>query len=163
MRAMAIGFVIWLLTTQVLKAASLPQGDVRAIVDQVNAESFGNWFDPLDVMAVIEVESNFDPRAYRYEASINDASIGLMQVLWSTAVDRGVNPALGPAVLYDPLTNIRAGMAQLKWSWDYLTAHLGRAPTKDEWIASYNEGVGNVVNGVADPGYVARFHSARGA
>lgn len=166
MRAVAgiavLAFAWWFFRNQA-SAAPLGNGasmkdQARAIIDQVNAEEFGGWFDPADVMAIIEVESSFDPNAYRYEAKLDDASIGLMQVLYRTALDRGL--AGGPAALYDPALNIRIGMRQLKWSFDYL-ADRGGAPTTDQWIGSYNAGVGNALKGYVPLAYVAKWKAER--
>jgi soluble lytic murein transglycosylase-like protein len=59
---------------------------------------------------IAQAESSLNPRAYRYEAKINDASYGLMQILYGTAKGLGYD---GPAEgLYDPDTNVALG-AQL--------------------------------------------------
>jgi soluble lytic murein transglycosylase-like protein len=59
------------------------------------------------IKAVIQTESNGNPQAYRYEAKLNDASYGLMQLLFATAQGLGYEGA--PAGLYDPHTNIMLG------------------------------------------------------
>jgi len=59
------------------------------------------------IRAVIETESSFDPKAYRAEPRIGDASYGLMQLLYKTAQGLGyTGPREG---LFDPLTNIDLG------------------------------------------------------
>lgn len=56
------------------------------------------------IFATIMIESRGDRNAYRYEPHINDASYGLGQILYGTALGIGYN---GPAEgLYDPATNI---------------------------------------------------------
>ena len=132
------------------------------MVERVNAEAFAGWFRVADVLAVVEIESAFDPEAYRYEAHINDASIGLMQVLYSTARDRGL--VGGPAELFEPLSNIRYGMGQMFWTYEYLTGRLNRLPTDFEWIGAYNIGVGAMFRGTAQDSakaYVNRWVAAR--
>lgn len=157
----AVPFLAWFLMTQFARAASaMAPADVRAIVEQINAAEFGGWFDPADVLAVVEIESSFIPDAVRHEPHINDSSIGLMQVLYTTAVDRGL--VGGPAALFDPVVNIRMGMRQLKWSFDYLAGRLGHAPELAMWIGSYNAGVGNALNGRWVQSYVDKFVRARG-
>ncbi len=157
-----IGFAIWFVTKQVNAAITrLDPDQVRLMIERVNRDDFDGWFDPLDVLAVIQIESAFDPDARRYEPALDDASMGLMQVLYSTARDRGF--AQGPAALFDPLTNIRMGMRQLKWSWDYLARHLGQRPTKELWVGSYNSGVGNILKGRVPQGYVRKWQHARRA
>jgi soluble lytic murein transglycosylase-like protein len=59
------------------------------------------------VKAVIGTESDFDPNAYRAERQINDASRGLMQILFRTA--QGLGYEGEPDGLYDPATNINLG------------------------------------------------------
>jgi soluble lytic murein transglycosylase-like protein len=67
------------------------------------------------IRAVILAESFGDPLAYRAEPQINDASYGLMQVLYGTAKGLGyTGPAAG---LYDPAVNVMLGtklLGQLK-------------------------------------------------
>lgn len=59
------------------------------------------------VLAVMFIESNFNPTAYRAEPQINDASRGLMQLLLSTARGLGFS---GPAdQLFVPATNADLG------------------------------------------------------
>lgn len=125
-----------------------------AVARQLNNEEFGGFFgDCSIVMGVMQTESSFNPRAYRYEPALGEASYGLMQLLESTARDRGL---VGPATdLYDPLLNIRLGMRQLKWSYDYLSSRLGNFSDL-QWISSYNGGVGNVIKGWQSQSYFGK-------
>jgi soluble lytic murein transglycosylase-like protein len=59
------------------------------------------------VKAVISTESSWNPTAYRAEPRINDASYGLMQLLYRTA--KGLGYTGVPDGLYDPATNIDLG------------------------------------------------------
>lgn len=136
-----------------------PPMSVPDMVKAINAEEFGGWFNPADVLAIIEIESSFRADAYRAEPQIGDASYGLMQVLYSTARDRGYQGP--PEGLFDPATNIRIGMRQLKWSWDFLAARLRGGPTTAVWIGSYNAGVGNAINNYVPWAYVAKWQAAR--
>lgn len=70
------------------------------------------------IRAVIATESSWNPRAYRAEPAIKDASYGLMQLLYKTAVGLGYVGA--PDGLYDPETNIGLGtklLGQLRTRW----------------------------------------------
>jgi hypothetical protein len=79
------------------------------------------------VLAVIAVESNFDPKA----RSIKNAQ-GLMQLIPATARRFGVsNP-------WDPGENIRGGMAYIRWLLDHFDGNLRFA------LAAYNAGEGAV-------------------
>lgn len=66
------------------------------------------------VKAIVRQESNFDPRAYRAEPKINDASRGLMQVLERTARSLGYsgpvgNDAARTGGLYTPSVSLDLG------------------------------------------------------
>ena len=90
------------------------------------------------IKAIIGQESAFRPTAYRLEAAINDASIGLMQILYATARGVGYPGPVGEATkltgLYDPATNIMFGTA-------YLDSQLVRAGGNiRDAISAYNGG-----------------------
>ena len=137
----------------------LEPGQVRDLVRQVNHASFAGWFNEADVLAIVEIESGFRPNAARWEAHKGEASMGLMQILLSSARDRGYRGCV--AGLLDPETNIRFGMAHLKWGHDYLLSRRGREPEMGEWIGAYNAGVGNVMRGNLPMRYVSRWVRAR--
>lgn len=81
------------------------------------------------IHAVIQKESGYNPRA-----TSNKRARGLMQVTPGTGKFMGVSNSQH---LYDPQTNINAGVAYLK----YLMANHD---TVDEVLAAYNSGPGNV-------------------
>lgn len=141
------------------QAVALPHGQIVALADSISRLTFGGAFDLAEILAVIEIESGFNPRAYRAEPQLGDASRGLMQLLLSTARDRGYRGV--PDGLYDPATNIRFGIAHLQWGRDYLRSRLGRAPSVSEWVGAYNAGVGNALKGYVPLGYVNRWLAAR--
>lgn len=159
-----IAFAAWLASeTFKVWANAMDPEQVRALVDKINAEEFGGWFDPVDVLAVVDVESDFRPNVHRWEAHAwggkGDTSIGLMQPLLAVARDRGFVGA--PGALYDPETNLRIGMRHLKWSFDFLQSRLGRPPTRSQWFSSYNAGVGYVLKGGQRIAYVREVEAAR--
>jgi soluble lytic murein transglycosylase-like protein len=82
---------------------------------------------PNLVMAVIQVESNFDPNAL----SPKNAQ-GLMQLIPETAERFGVND------VWDPEQNLRGGMAYLRWLLDHFQGDVRLA------LAGYNAGEGAV-------------------
>jgi hypothetical protein len=88
--------------------------------------------DPFLVKAVIAAESSFDPRAYRAEPQIGDASWGLMQTLYRTARDMGYTGA--PEGLFDPATSIEYGTRYLKRQLLRYSGETARA------VAAYNSG-----------------------
>lgn len=137
-------------------AAELP-AKVAAVLPLVRAAVAGTRWRVPEILAVIEIESSFDPRAYRAEPHLGDASRGLMQLLLSSARDR--EPGVTSEALYDPATNIRLGVAHLEWTYDYLAGRrqgIGKADA----IAAYNAGVGNVLRGYIPTGYVGKWQSA---
>ncbi len=83
--------------------------------------------EPELVLALIEIESNFDPNAH----SPKDAQ-GLMQLIPSTAVRFGVED------IKHPLQNLHGGMAYLRWLLDHFEGDLSLA------LAGYNAGEGAV-------------------
>lgn len=83
--------------------------------------------EPELVLALIEVESNFDPNAH----SPKDAQ-GLMQLIPLTALRFGVED------IKHPLQNLHGGMAYLRWLLDHFKGDLTLA------LAGYNAGEGAV-------------------
>jgi soluble lytic murein transglycosylase-like protein len=87
--------------------------------DDLIRQAAAKWNVPEAwINAVIDVESSFQSDAYRAEPQINDASYGLMQLLYGTAQRLGY--AGSPDGLYDPATNIDLGsqlLGQLRASY----------------------------------------------
>lgn len=83
---------------------------------------------PSLVLAVIRVESDFDPQAL----SPKNAQ-GLMQLLPGTAARFGVKD------VWDPLQNLKGGMAYLRWLLDFFDGNEHLA------LAGYNAGEGAVL------------------
>jgi soluble lytic murein transglycosylase-like protein len=107
-----------------------------AIAAAAAAEGLPMWV----VKTTIAKESSFNPRAFKDEPEINDASRGLMQVLYSTAKWLGYSGPAGDdnaraGGLYDPETSIRIGAHYL----GYL-ARRWRAEGWDAIYAAYNSG-----------------------
>jgi soluble lytic murein transglycosylase-like protein len=87
--------------------------------------------DPALVLAHMQQESSFNPRAYRAEPQIKDGSTGLVQLLLVTA-NRYEN--VTQQQLYDPETNIRIAMKYMR---DNLNDYGGNV---QDAIAAYNSG-----------------------
>lgn len=90
------------------------------IIEKVAKEQ---GIDAMLVRAVIQVESGWEPRAHS-----RSGAMGLMQLMPQTARQYGVTPRR----LYDPRTNIEAGIKHLKSLLDHLPLHLA--------LAAYNAG-----------------------
>ena len=96
---------------------------------------------PELVLALIEVESNFDPNAH----SPKNAQ-GLMQLIPETAARFGVNN------IKHPLENLHGGMAYLRWLLDYFDDDLRLA------LAGYNAGENAVLKYNGIPPYRETQH-----
>jgi membrane-bound lytic murein transglycosylase F len=90
-------------------------------------------FDWRIIVALIEQESGFDPRAHSFAGAV-----GLMQVLPRTAEE------LGHVDLEDPETNIKAGMQYLSWVRDRFEEDLSVRDRMWFTLAGYNAGPGHV-------------------
>lgn len=137
---------------------------VLDLVHKLNDGEFGGWFFPSEVMAFCQIESAFQPKAYRFEPRLNEGSYGLMQVLASTA--QGVGLVGSPEQMYDPETGLRIGMKVAQLYWQQEVKHLSRDPTDEEWAASYNEGVGGAERDIdaarePDPAYTTVWIAAQ--
>lgn len=100
--------------------------------------------DPLLILSIIKVESNF-----REEAKSHMNAYGLMQVIPETA--DWINERLElnyekPEDLYEPNLNLRMGTYYLS----YLLNHFS---DQDVAIAAYNGGIGNVKSWLLDEKY----------
>lgn len=127
--------------------------------------------DPALVKGHMAAESNFNPRAYRAEPKLGDASYGLMQLLHQTAA-RYSNVEVPTDAdqanltgLYDPGVNIPIAAHLIA---DNLAATGGNV---DAAIAAYNEGLPRALDDAAtgrpwrtyDPNYVAKVKSYQAA
>lgn len=134
-----------------------PQRAALVAADEVNARYFGGWFWRSSMMAFMEVESAFDPMAFRREPS-GVASYGVMQVLDTTAAWLG--HSRDPLEMFDLTVGIFYGCKYAAWGWNYLMERLGRPPTLEEWCDGYNAGYGAIVKG-RDVPYSDRWIPAR--
>lgn len=142
----------------------------RLTVNQVRdmAERIGGQMgvDPLMIHAIVQIESNRDPGAFRDEPHIQDASAGLMQTLLGTAqamwdvysqiAAAGIPKPQTWAELFDPETSMWHGTAYLKW----LSNYGGRAHSEEWIVRGYNGGPGGATAGYT-AGYYERFLAAR--
>ena len=116
----------------------------RDIIRDLRARKFPEVEEEL-VLAIIETESTFDPKASRFEEfnpntdQDDDFSIGLMQVLSKTSEWLGYDGRF--EVLEDPAYNIEVGMAYLAWLKKQFPGNL------EGVVMGYNEGAGNYKKG----------------
>lgn len=115
------------------RPASPRRARIEALV-RAMAPSYG--LQPALVLALIEAESGFDEAA----RSPKNAQ-GLMQLIPETAERFGVRDA------YDPIQNLRGGMAYLRWLLTYFQGDVRLT------LAGYNAGEGAVVRHGGVPPY----------
>ncbi|MFA6118255.1 MAG: transglycosylase SLT domain-containing protein [Sphingomonas sp.] len=103
------------------------------------------------LLAIARNESEFKPWAQRTEGHLNDASHGLMQMLYATAHANGYTGIIGRwdvvaergTGLYDPATNLMYGAR-------FLSSLLARANGDIERaVSAYNAGWGNAKKSMA--------------
>lgn len=128
-------FIVILMILSLLRnkkpAAELPDrlARWRAIIEGA-AKKYR--IDPALITAMIEVESAGNAQAIRQEPRINDASIGLMQILHGTAKGLGYKgTAQG---LHDPYINVDLGTRYLRRQLDRYKNQIDLA------VAAYNSG-----------------------
>lgn len=113
------------------------QGKKATLVSKtILEESKRHGFDPVFIMAVIENESSFNPKA---RGPVGE--IGLMQLRPDTArwiAQKNKIQWKGKKSLEDPVINIRIGAAYLSYLREKLDSH-GRL-----YLSAYNMGVGGV-------------------
>ena len=124
-----------------VRVESVPNPSPAQITRWVKALAPEYRLDPALVLAVIHAESNFNPRAL----SPKNAR-GLMQLIPDTARRFGV------ADIWDPVQNLRGGMAYLRWLLDYFNDNVKLA------LAGYNAGEQAVVSYGGVPPYNETQH-----
>ena len=149
-----LGVIGALLVAMMFSTAS---GYAKQLVDagiyprkyRAHVEQHANFYgvEPNLVYAIMKAESGFRPRVVSYAGAI-----GLMQIMPET-YEQDISKKLGleadASLLYDPETNIRAGVWYIaKWY-----AYYGTAV---EALAAYHAGVGNV-NKWRAAGYVDEY------
>jgi soluble lytic murein transglycosylase-like protein len=117
------------------RARSLTSDEVMRLAEAIRAEAARFGLAPDLVLAVIEVESQFDAFAVS-----RVGAMGLMQILPSTGealAKRYDQSWHGPRTLFDPVVNVRLGIAYLS----ELRHRFGQWPTA---LAAYNWGPGAI-------------------
>lgn len=104
--------------------------------DSIVSQAASAWdVEPTLIKGIIAAESEFNVRAWKDEPQINDASYGLMQILYGTATALGFTGSRD--ALYDPTTNIRLGTRYLR---DNIKTAAARGFGVDSAISAYNGG-----------------------
>ncbi len=117
------------------RSTGLARFEVDQLARTIVAEAQRNALDPVLVMAVIHVESRFNSFAVSPVGAL-----GLMQILPSTGEEIAAELGIawhGPQTLFDPLVNVRLGIAYLR----QLSTRYDDLPTA---LAAYNWGPGRI-------------------
>lgn len=122
---------------------SLSESTARKYVSTVVSSSTQSGIDPLWIIAMIWLESNFEN-----QSTSSESAIGLMQILPSTGWAIGYSPHR----LRDPETNIKAGVSYLAT----LKANFGGDIKKA--TTAYNQGSSRVRKGTARMWYYNNVH-----
>jgi len=124
---------------------SAPDAARIPYLETARKEAEAQGVDVALVLAVIQKESSFNPRAYNK----GSGATGLMQVLPSTARWLGLRDT---STLSQPAVNIKYGVKYIKYLWGEfgqgdsaaLTPEMVAARPAQMVIAAYNAGPGNV-------------------
>jgi soluble lytic murein transglycosylase-like protein len=118
------------------KRTGLTDAEIAALSQTLVTEARRHGLDPRLVLAVMHVESRYDSFAVSEKNAM-----GLMQILPTTgewlAPQVGV-PWQGPQTLFDPIANVRLGVAYLSRLRDRYDGNLSAA------LAAYNWGPGHI-------------------
>jgi hypothetical protein len=98
-----------LVEQQLEERMALDDRDRRRLARTIVLEADGAGMDPLLVLAVIEVESSFDPAAESHRGAT-----GLMQILPATLRGVAEREGLGEVDPLDPVDNVRVGVRYLR-------------------------------------------------
>lgn len=113
-----------------LMGGRLGQYPTAALWDLARSAGAAHGVDPTLIMAVMQVESHFNPAA----VNTNDPSYGLMQMLPSTATLLAGRTVSGQELLDNPPLAVDLGA-------QYLAMGLARYGNTGDAIAAYNAGV----------------------
>ena len=136
-------------TIETRVAARMPRHDRalhRRLAAVIHHEAQHAGVDPLLVLALIHVESSFDP-----DAVSPAGAVGLMQLREATMRRELERAGLAPADPLDPVTNVRAGIRYLQ----RLVTAFGNT---DVALMAYNAGPNRILSYRRAGGIPERFH-----
>jgi len=120
------------------RRTGLTQSEIDTLARTLVEEARRHHLDPRLVLAVVHVESRYDTYAVS-----DKAAMGLMQILPSTgewlAGQVGVEWQ-GPQTLFDPIANVRLGVAYLRMLLDRYDGNLSAALVAYNWGPAHVDG-----------------------
>jgi soluble lytic murein transglycosylase-like protein len=153
-------FVYFSRATLAAPGVALSRAQVEQLAQAVTSGYFPS-VDPRMLVTIARIESSFNPLAVRYEPHLGDASVGLMQTLFSTASWLATQMGAGAfgvptlADLTEPEKSMYYGAAFVSW----LRTYGGRAQSEEWIVRAYNGGPGFTVAGTAN--YWTKYQAAR--
>lgn len=133
------------IVSDVSKRWDVDRDFAKAVVSTATAVSRRDFPRPEDVLAVVAIESGFNPRAE------NAGGYGLMQVQFNHHRDK----VDSKTDLMDPLQNMKVGARILR---EYFE---GVNYDPDSAVLAYQAGIGGLLNGGARADYLAKFKRER--
>jgi soluble lytic murein transglycosylase-like protein len=119
----------------------------RRLAQAIVAEAEMAGLDPLLVLALIHVESSFDPNAVS-----SAGAVGLMQLSEATMRRELERSGLPPADRLDPVASVQVGVRYLR----RLVVAFGEV---DVALMAYNAGPNRIARNLRGGGIPERFHS----
>ena len=116
----------------------LTEREMRSLSRTIVTEARRHRLDPRLVLAVVHVESRYDT----YAVSDKQA-MGLMQMLPSTGEWLAAQVGVvwqGPQTLFDPISNVRLGVAYLRMLLDRYDGNLSAALVAYNWGPAHVDG-----------------------
>jgi soluble lytic murein transglycosylase-like protein len=129
------------------RATRLPERERVALAAVILDEAARARLDPLFILAIIEVESGYDPDALSHRGAR-----GLMQVLPSTLRQEATRWKLGPGDPADPVLNVRTGVR-------YYRRLLRIFKTQELALMAYNAGPSRIRGYLKSGPVPDRFHA----
>jgi len=123
---------------QIIRHSDMDQHLALKLASIINNESQKYGLDPYLILSVIQVESRFSPKALSHKGAR-----GLMQVMPTTGryvANKYDLPLKNSRALFDPVTNIRLGIAYLSYlenmygNMDYALFAYNHGPKKSKQI-----------------------------
>lgn len=124
--------------TRHARRTGLTEAELGTLARTLVEEARRHRLDPRLVLAVVHVESRYDT----YAVSDKDA-MGLMQILPTTGewlAELSGMPWLGPQMLFDPVVNVRLGVAYLRMLLDRYDGDLAAALVAYNWGPRHVDG-----------------------
>jgi soluble lytic murein transglycosylase-like protein len=129
-----------------VRAPGIPDAERARLAEAIVDEALAARIDPVLVLAVIEVESRFDPGARSHQ----DAR-GLMQLLPGTMRSEAERSGISFEDPHDPVANVQAGVRYLR----RLLDAFGRSELA---LMAYNAGPNRILGFLREGAIPERFH-----